>query len=80
MMQHHHHHHHQQPNGGQQLSPRSSLLQTEHMDSDEGGQPLSGDDAENDYDDQNEGMRNGKRKRPISVSYAPDFHIISLFS
>jgi len=35
-------------------------------DSDDGGQQ-SGDD-DNDLDDQNDGVRSGKRKRPISVS------------
>lgn len=71
----HHHQQQQQPNGGPQLSPRSSLPHAEHAESDDGGQPLSGDDAENDYDDQNESLRNGKRKRPISVSYAPRFSL-----
>ena len=53
-------------------SPHSSLpLATEQqLDSDDGaGQCQSGDDAENEYDDQHENARNGKRKRPISVSY-----------
>lgn len=51
----------------QHLSPRSSLNHTEPPDSDDGG--FSGDDGENDYDHHHESTRQGKRKRPISVSY-----------
>ncbi|KAB5539247.1 fungal-specific transcription factor [Coniochaeta sp. 2T2.1] len=61
--------HHQQNGQGQQQSPRSSLHHTEGPDSDDGGQGMSGDDGENDYDDHHESTRHGgKRKRPISVS------------
>jgi hypothetical protein len=80
MMQHqpqlHQNNHHQ--NGQRQhSSPRSSLHHTEPADSDDGGQALSGDDGENDYDDHQESTRHGKRKRPISVSYvhAPQLFI-----
>lgn len=62
---------HANPQAGQRQrqhsSPRSSLHHTEAPDSDDGGQ--SGDDGENEYDDSHESTRQGKRKRPISVSY-----------
>lgn len=82
MMQHqpqpHQNNHH--PNGHRQhSSPRSSLHHTEPADSDDGGQGLSGDDGENDYDDHQESTRHGKRKRPISVSYVhPHVQYLSL--
>jgi hypothetical protein len=41
------------------------------QDSDDGNQLLSADEAENDIEDDHESpgaLRNGKRKRPISVS------------
>ena len=64
--------HHHQNGHGQQQSPRSSLHHTEGPDSDDGGQGMSGEDGENDYDDHHQSTRHGgKRKRPISVSYVP---------
>jgi hypothetical protein len=74
MMQHQpqpHQNNHANPQNGQRQhsSPRSSLHHTEPADSDDGGQALSGDDGENDYDHHYESTRQGKRKRPISVSY-----------
>jgi len=83
MMQHqpqpHHSTHANPQNGngqqGQHTSPRSSLHHTEQADSDDAGH--SGDDGENDYDDHNESTRQGKRKRPISVSYVHASYLAS---
>ncbi|KAK3395129.1 fungal-specific transcription factor domain-containing protein [Podospora didyma] len=60
--------HHQQPQQyhPSQSSPHSSHHQADPGDSDDG--QLSGDDLDNDLDDHHDGMRGGKRKRPISVS------------
>jgi len=56
-------------NGRQQTysSPHSSHNNADPADSDDGGQQ-TGDDLDNDGDDQMDVVRNGKRKRPISVS------------
>ena len=58
---------------GSDSSPRDfKRLHTEQQDSgDEAGQNNSGDDRsdnDNDLDDSHDVVRNGKRKRPISVS------------
>ncbi len=49
-----------------QSSPHSSYNNAEPADSDDGAQQ-SGDD-DNDLDDHGDTVRNGKRKRPVSVS------------
>lgn len=53
-------------NGHQQSSPNPSHPKAEPPDSDDDQQ--SGDDLDNDLDDHGETARNGKRKRPISIS------------